>query len=195
MATFLARPASTEGAIVSEQFHISLETALTVVVSTTCIYVAFVVLVRCLGPRSLTATSSFDLACVVALGAVLGRTVLLDEPTLMIGIVALTTFFAMQGLLGLLRQNHRIDRWIHRPPMLLVVDGVLLHDNMNRLHVVEDEVRQALRGAGVSSLEEVRCVVMERNGSMSVVRAGGIEDPWVLADVATAGSPQARRVT
>jgi uncharacterized membrane protein YcaP (DUF421 family) len=179
---------------VSEQFHISLETAVTVVVSTVCVYAAFVVLVRCLGPRSLASTSSFDLACVVALGAVLGRTVLLDEPTLMIGLVALTTFFAMQGVLGLLRQNSRFDRWIHRPPTLLVVDGALLYDNMRRAHIVDDEVRQALRGAGVGRLEDVRCLVLERNGTLNVVRSGGSDDPWILADVANTQVRQARPV-
>lgn len=179
----------------SEQFHISAETAVTVVVSTMCMYLVFVGLVRCLGPRSLASTSSFDLACVVAVGAVLGRTVLLGEPTLMIGIVALTTFFAMQGLLSLLRQNSCIDHSIHRPPMLLVVDGALLHDNMRRVRIVEDEVRQALRRAGVGSLEDVRCLVLERNGSMTVVRAGGVDDPWILADVATTRTPQAHSVT
>ena len=173
----------------AEQFQISVETALTVVVTTVLIYLAFIVLVRFVGSRSLTSLASFDFAAVVALGAVIGRTILLAEPTLMIGLVALTTLFAMQGLLGLLRQSRRIDRLIHRRPIMLVRNGVLLTQNLRSCHVVEDEIRQALRRAGARSLDEVQCVVLERNGTVSVVRAGSPVDPWLIADVS--GDPAA----
>jgi uncharacterized membrane protein YcaP (DUF421 family) len=168
---------------VSEQFQISPETALTVVVTTVSIYLAFIVLVRLVGSRSLTSLASFDFAAVVALGAVIGRTILLQEPTLMIGLVALTTLFTMQALLGLLRQSRCVDRLIQRRPTMLVRNGALLHDSMRSCHVVEDEIRQALRRAGARSLEEAQCVVLERNGTVSVVRAGPPVDPWLLADV------------
>jgi uncharacterized membrane protein YcaP (DUF421 family) len=168
---------------VEAHFQIGAETAATVVVSTVCIYLAFVVLVRLIGQRSLSSLSSFDFACVVALGAILGRTVLLTEPTLAIGLVALVTFFGMQGLLGLLRQNPRVDRLINRPPVLLARHGRLLPDNMRAVHVVEDELRQAVRRSGARSLRDVHCVVLERNGAVSVVLGGAPVDPWLLEDV------------
>ena len=170
----------------SEQFSISPGTALTVVVTTVGIYLTFVVLVRLAGYRSLASTASFDFAAVVALGAVIGRTALLTDPTLLIGILALTTFFAMQGLFGHLRRNHRFDRLAHRPPTLLVHDGALLRENMRKVRVIEGEVRQAVRQAGARSLDEVRCVVLERNGVISVVRSTEPVDSWLLEDVAGA---------
>lgn len=169
----------------SEQFQITFETALTVVVTTVVIYLAFIVLVRLVGSRSLTSLASFDFAAVVALGAVIGRTILLADPTLMIGLVGLTTLFVMQGLLGWLRQNRRVDRLIHRRPTMLVRNGELLTENMRACHVVEDEIRQALRRAGARSLGEAQCVVLERNGTVSVVRAGVPMDPWLVEDVDT----------
>ena len=168
---------------VSSQFRITPETAATVVV-TTSMYVAFVVLVRLVGQRSLTSLASFDFAAVVALGAVLGRTILLQEPTLMIGLLALATLFTLQGLLGMLRQNPRFDRLIHRPAVMLASNGRLLRDHMRAVHVVEDEIRQAVRRAGARSLDEVQCVVLERNGTLSVIRTGHDADPWLLEDVA-----------
>lgn len=167
----------------SDQFHISAETAATVVVATTGIYLAFVVLVRLLGQRSLTSMSSFDFACVVAFGAVLGRTALLTDPTLAIGTIALATFLLLQRLLGLVRQHPGVDHLVNRSPELLVVDGELLPGQLRKMHVVESEIRQALRRAGVHRLEDVRCVVLERNGALSVVRSDEPVDPWLLADV------------
>ncbi|HEU4513846.1 MAG TPA: YetF domain-containing protein [Nocardioidaceae bacterium] len=174
----------------AEQFRISAETALTVVVTTVMIYLAFIALVRLTGSRSLTGLASFDFAAVVALGAVIGRTILLKEPTLMIGLVALSTLFGMQGLLGLLRQNRRVDRLIHRRPTMLVFQGELLRENMRACHVVEDEIRQTLRRAGARSLDDAECVVLERNGAVSVVLAGARLDPWLIADVAGVEPPR-----
>lgn len=154
-----------------------------VVITTVAMYLALILLVRLAGQRSLASMSSIDVGCVVALGAVLGRTLLLEIPTLLIGVVALVALFGMQSLLGRLRQNRRFDRWVNRPPVLLVNGRELLHDNMRRAHVAEDELRQRLRLAGIRRLDEVGCVVLERNGSVSVIRRGEQIDPWLLADV------------
>lgn len=167
----------------AEQFTISASTAATVVITTVGIYLAFIILVRVIGQRSLASMSSFDLGCVVALGAVMGRTVLLEIPTLAIGVVALATFFVTQGLLGLLRQWRVMDRLMNRQPVLLMAGPRLLLDNMRKAHVVEDEIRQVLRGAGIRRLAEVRCVILERNGSVSVLRQDDPVDPWLLADI------------
>ncbi len=168
---------------VAELFTINATTAATVVITTVGIYLAFIILVRFIGQRSLASMSSFDLGCVIALGAVMGRTVLLEIPTLAIGVVALATFFATQGVLGLLRQWRRMDRLMNRQPVLLMAGPRLLHDNMRKAHVVEDEIRQVLRGAGIRRLAEVRCVILERNGSVSVLRHGHPVDPWLIADI------------
>lgn len=167
----------------SEQFQISPETALTVVLTTIGVYLGFVVLVRLVGPRSLTSISSFDFAGVVAFGSVIGRTILLEDPTLMIALVGLATLFTLQGVLGLLRQNPRLDRWLNGAPVLLALDGRLLEANMSSAHVVESEIRQALRRAGVHGLAEVKCVVLERNGAISVVTTRHEVDPWLLEDL------------
>ncbi len=177
----------------AKQFEINGATAATVVVTTVCIYLAFIVLVRVMGSRVLTGTSSFDLACVVAFGAILGRTVLLTDPTLVIGVIALSTFVAMQALLGLLRQNSALYRWLNCPPVLLVADGILHRDNMRRAHVIEDDVRQAARQAGARTLGEVACLVLERNGALSVIRSSRPVDPWLTADVLAPLEPPPRR--
>jgi uncharacterized membrane protein YcaP (DUF421 family) len=173
---------------VADEFQISVHTALTVVVTTLCIYIAFILMVRLVGSRALTSTSIFDFACIVAFGSILGRTVLLQDPTLAIGVVALATFLAAQGAMGLARQNRSLDRWLSPAPVLLPPPPPPREERMRRAHVVEDEVRQAVRRAGACSLTDVRCVVLERNGQISVVRSDRPMDPWLLADVATDGT-------
>ncbi len=169
--------------MLADQFQISPETALTVFVTTTGMYLALVLLLRVVGPRSLTSLAGFDFPAVVALGAVVGRTALLKDPTLMIGLVALVSLFVVQGALGWLRQFERFDRLVHRPATVLVLDGEMLRENMRMVHIVEDEIRQAVRRHGAHSLAEIACVVLERNGALSVVRVGERLDPWLMTGV------------
>jgi uncharacterized membrane protein YcaP (DUF421 family) len=146
-------------------------------------YLAFVALVRTVGQRSLAAMASFDLALVVTVGSVVGRTSLLRDPSLLQGIIAITTLFAMQGLLGTLRKNHRVDRLLHSPPLLLVAEQQILRANLARAHILESELRQRIRLAGVGSVAEVRFAILERNGAISVIRSGAPVAADMLDDV------------
>ena len=167
----------------ADQLGITPQAAFQVVVATVVMYLALVLMVRLLGQRTLSSMSSFDLGCVIALGAVIGRTALLLHPTLLAGLIAMATLFATQVTLSRVRQSRRVDRLANRPPVLLMAGPTPLPDNMRMAHVAEDELRQKLRLAGIRNRTEVRCVVLERNGAVSVVRHGEDHDPWLFSDV------------
>lgn len=160
--------------------------------ATVAMYLTLVVCVRLLGQRTLANMSSFDLGCTVALGAVVGRTSLLLEPTLLVGVVVMVTLFATQTTLAWSRRHRWLDRLMNRPPVLLMAGTTPLYENLRSSHVAEDELRQKLRLAGIRSPREVRCVVLERNGSVSVVRQDEPLDPWLFSDVP--GMDQVRAV-
>ncbi|MBN9110728.1 MAG: DUF421 domain-containing protein [Pseudonocardia sp.] len=167
----------------SAELGVDLRTAGLVVVATLGIYLALLVCVRVCGQRSLAAMSATDVACVIALGAVVGRTTLLATPTLTTGVIALAMLFAVQRSLSLLRRNRVLSRVLAREPVLLVRAGLVQRDGLRRARMNEDDLRQRLRVAGVARLADVDCVVLERNGVVSVLRAGPDADPWLMADV------------
>lgn len=166
-----------------EQLGITRLEAVSVVVSTIGIYLLLLILIRVLGQRSVANMSSFDFGAVVAVGAVLGRTALLQRPTLVSGVIALSTLFVMQGVLGFLGHYRRVDQLVNRPSVLLMAGSRILTENLRQTHIVEDELRQLLRLAGIRQLSEVASVILERNGRVSVIKAGEPVDPWLMADV------------
>ncbi|WP_369162349.1 DUF421 domain-containing protein [Streptomyces sp. R02] len=60
-------------------------------------------------------------------------------------------------------------RLIKAEPTLLLSDGRLLSDAMARQRVTESEVRQAIRSQGIGAVEDVTAVVLETDGSFSVL--------------------------
>jgi uncharacterized membrane protein YcaP (DUF421 family) len=155
----------------------------TVVVSTVGVYVGFLVLIRVVGQRALANMSSFDFAAAVALGAVMGRAVLGYTPTLLAALIGMTTLFALQGLFGLMRRNRRVDHALTNLPLLLMVEGRVLHDHLRRAHIVEDELRQKLRLAGVHRYSDVAAVILERTGAVSILRRGETIAAELVGDV------------
>ena len=145
-------------------------TAFQVVVATAVIYLAFLLLLRLLGQRTVATLSIVDLACVMAVGALVGRTALLAVPSLATGLVGLVTLLVTHRGAATLQRRTPFGRWLGREPVVLAWHGELVPDAMRRARVSDDEMRQQLRLAGVTAVDQVSCVVLERNGQISVLR-------------------------
>ncbi len=157
--------------------------ALAVVLGTAGMYGAMVLLVRVLGPRMLSAMSSYDLAAVIAFGAILGRASLGEVPVLGGGLVALATLVVLQAAAGAVRVRRGGARAVATPPVLLMADGEILPRQLRRAHLTADELRSRLRLAGVHAYGEVAVALLEPTGAISVLRSGAPIDPLLLSGV------------
>jgi uncharacterized membrane protein YcaP (DUF421 family) len=157
--------------------------ALSVVISTVVMYLVMVLLVRTLGPRVLSGMSGFDLAALIAFGAIIGRTALGLLPTLASGLIALATLVTLQGTIGVIRGYRFGLAVVDHHPVMLMAGGCLLADNMARAHVMPSEVQSRLRMAGVRNADEVAAVILEPNGAVSVLKRGELLDPQLLSGV------------
>jgi uncharacterized membrane protein YcaP (DUF421 family) len=68
-------------------------------------------------------------------------------------------------------------KWFRRfaepPPIMLARDGKLLKRNLRLELLTEEELWSQLREQGIESLDEVRCVYMEPDGQISVIKKKG----------------------
>ncbi|HHV21413.1 MAG TPA: DUF421 domain-containing protein [Propionibacterium sp.] len=157
--------------------------AVAVALSTIVIYGFYVLLIRVLGQRLLARMSGFDAAAVVAVGAITGRVTLGHTPTLAAGAIALLTLFAMEAVVGEMRRFARAEHLFDNRAILLMIEGRIQEDLVRRAHVVEDELRSALRRAGLHQLEQAALVVLERTGELSITRSGSPIDPYLVEGV------------
>lgn len=132
------------------------------------IYATVILLTRIAGQRSLAAFSTFDFAVTVAVGAMIAR-VTLVRTSLLAGVIGLSALFLLQRLVGMLRRHGGLGRVIDNRPMLLLWEGRVLDENLDRAHIDRDSLHEQLRLAGVSNVRDAQAVVMERSGEMSVI--------------------------
>ncbi|WP_026534803.1 DUF421 domain-containing protein [Arthrobacter sp. H14] len=171
-----------------ENLGISPVEALMVAVSAIGMYFTFLILIRLLGQRVLASMSSFDLAAVIALGSVAGRSILGYTPTLTAGIIGVATLLAMQAITGRIRQSRRGSAIVSNRPLLLMAGREVLIGNLHHAHMVEDELHAKLRQAGVRATSEVACVILESTGAVSVLHRGELIEPDLLRNVQDAGA-------
>ena len=133
-------------------------------------YVALVVLLRVSGKRTLSKMNAFDLVVTVALGSTLATILLNESVALAEGVVAFATLIGLQ--FAITWSSVRAP-WVRRvvtgEPALLLYRGELLHDALRRSRVSESEVEAAVRAAGAPALDGLAAVVLETDGSLSVV--------------------------
>ncbi|MDQ3090582.1 MAG: DUF421 domain-containing protein [Actinomycetota bacterium] len=153
-------------------------------------YVALVVLLRLSGNRTLSKLNAFDLVITVALGSTLATIMLSKDVALFEGVLAFALLVGLQFAVtwGAVRWK-AFDKLLKSEPVLLVHRGRLVRGAMRRARVVEDEILAVLRRESVDEVEGALAVVLESDGSLSVLRAGQASPPDVptLQNVRGAG--------
>lgn len=148
-------------------------------------YVGLIVLLRTAGNRTLSKLNAFDLVVTVALGSILATILLNEDVALAEGMVAFGLLIALQYAVTWSSVRFAwVRRLVTGEPALLLHEGSMLPQAMRRARVTKDEVRAAVREAGIPTLARVRAVVLETDGSISVVeRADGDHDASALEQV------------
>ena len=135
-----------------------------------CAYVALVLMLRVSGNRTLSKLNAFDFVVTVALGSTLATVLLSKDVSLAEGVLAFAVLIGLQFLVTWTSvRSSRINHLVKSEPILLFHQGRFLTGAMHRARIVEQEVVAVLRKQGVARLEAVEAVVLETDGSMSVI--------------------------
>lgn len=133
-------------------------------------YLALVALLRVSGKRTLSKMNAFDLVVTVALGSTLATILLSSDVALAEGLTAFAVLILLQYAIAWLSvRSATVSRLVKSEPALLVYRGRLLPDALRRERVVEGEVLAAVRSQGIADLSDVEAVVLETDGSFTVV--------------------------
>jgi uncharacterized membrane protein YcaP (DUF421 family) len=149
-------------------YSLTWDEALSVALAAIGLYVSLLIALRLTGRRLVAPLSTNDVAAGIAVGAVFGRAVLGYTPTLPAGVIGLGTLSALH--VGT-RRVRRADALLGDGPLLLVRDGQVLPDALRRARLTEDDLRVALRRASLGSWSQVGAMVLERCGTISVLRS------------------------
>lgn len=137
----------------------------------TLAYVTLVLFLRISGKRTLSKLNAFDLVVTVALGSTLSAILLQESIALAEGATALGLLILLQYLVTFASvRSNSVAKLIRSEPTLMVRSGSFCHDAMMRQRITEDEIMSAVRSNGSQGLAEVEAVVLESDGTLSIIK-------------------------
>ena len=138
---------------------------------TVIIYVVFIAVLRVFGKRELGQFTIFDLALLLLAANALQPAMTGPDNSVLGGLVILATIFALNWLTAMVRERVPWARRLLEPePTVLARDGAWLSDAVKAEDPDEEQpLTAALREHGLERIEDARLVVLEQDGSISVV--------------------------
>ena len=147
-------------------------------------YVALIICLRISGKRTLAKWNAFDFVVTIALGSILATQILSKETPLVEGILAFSFLIALQFLITKISVYSKFVRdFVKAEPTLLLRDGKFIDKALKHQRVTESEIRAAVRAKGIAALEAVEAVVLETDGSFSVIEKSETESFSAMTDV------------
>lgn len=137
-------------------------------------YLTLFLFVRISGKRTLAKMNAFDFVVTVTLGSTLS-TMMLAEVPLAEGAIALLIIIILQYLLAYgAKKSAVLEKVINNKPTLLFYNGIFLEDAMTKEVITEDEIIAEIRKYRLERIDDVRAVVMELNGDITVVKKADV---------------------
>ncbi len=151
-------------------FEITLSSFIRIITVGFLAYIGLVFFLRTSGKRTLTKLNAFDLVVTVALGSTLATILLSKDVSLLEGMTAFALLIVMQYVMTFVAvRSKKFTDLIKSEPKLLFSGGSFHKQAMKKERITENEILQAVRKQGSGSMDQIHAIVLETDGSLSVI--------------------------
>ncbi|MEI6322848.1 MAG: YetF domain-containing protein [bacterium] len=134
------------------------------------IYIFLIVILRATGKRQIGQMSPFDLVLLLVLSNGVQNSMNGGDNSISGGIILSITLVTTNWLTGRITfASKKAERFIEGVPQVLMHDGKVYEKTLADAQLTRHELMAAIRSEGYSDLAEVRAVMLENDGSISVI--------------------------
>ena len=135
------------------------------------IYAFLLVIFRISGKRSLAQITTFDFILLLVVGEATQQALLGNDFSIVNAVTVILTLLGLDIGLSLLKQRSKtLERWIDDAPLVIVEDGRLLKERMDKARIDEADILAAARELqGLERMDQIKYAVLERSGGISVI--------------------------
>jgi len=140
-------------------------------------YLLILLVLRISGKRTLSKMNSFDFIVTVALGSVLANILTSQDVALVDGILSFSLLVGLQFISSWLSvRSDTFNQFIKSSPKLIYYNGRYHKAAMKKERIPKVEILQTARSEGIESMENVLAVILETDGTFSVINKSDQED-------------------
>lgn len=140
------------------------------VVRALIIYVFLIVILRATGKRQIGQMSPFDLVLLLVLSNGVQNSMNGGDNSVLAGVILSITLISANWLTGKITfASKKAEHLIEGVPEVLVHNGKVYENTLADAQLTHHELMAAVRSEGFSDLAELRAVILEIDGSISVI--------------------------
>jgi uncharacterized membrane protein YcaP (DUF421 family) len=141
------------------------------------VYLILLIIMRIAGKRTLAQITVFDFILLLIIGEATQQALLAEDFSIINSALVIATLVLLDIVLAMLKQRSKtLDRIIDDAPVVIVENGRLLRDRMDRSRIDEQDILVAARELhGLERLDQIKYAVLERSGGISIVPAGSAQ--------------------
>ncbi|MDD5260283.1 MAG: DUF421 domain-containing protein [Methylacidiphilales bacterium] len=139
------------------------------IVRAVIIYAFLIVLLRLSGKRQIGQLAPFDLVLLLVLSNAVQNAMNGGDNSVLGGIISAGTLIALNYGVGRMTfKNKKLEELIEGRPDVLIHNGVLFKEVLEKEQLTHHELNAALRSAGCAGIEDVHFAFLENNGHITV---------------------------
>ena len=143
---------------------------LVIILRSVSVYIFIVLAIRLFGKKELAQLSVFDLVFILLISNSVQNAMVGSDSSLEGGMIAAGSLFAINYIVKFfLYRSKEFGKMLQGEPVLLVHNGVVVIENMNRQKLSMEELEAAIREHGVENIKECNLAVLEVDGNISVL--------------------------
>ena len=134
-------------------------------------YFFLLIVFRLSGKRTLGEANTFDFLLLLVISETTQQAMVDDDHSMTHAFLLILTFVLMNVGFSLWKQrSEKFEKLIDDVPLLIMADGQMLHERMNKVRVDESDILEiARKERGLERLDQIKYAVLERNGDISVI--------------------------
>jgi uncharacterized membrane protein YcaP (DUF421 family) len=135
------------------------------------VYVFLLLIFRIAGKQTLSQMTGFDLILLLIISETIQQAMVDNDHSLTNGFLLVLTLVGTTILLSVLKQRFpRFERLLDGQPIIVVDQGELVHEVMQKSRVDEEDIMSAARKThGLERLEQIKYAILERDGEISII--------------------------
>jgi uncharacterized membrane protein YcaP (DUF421 family) len=134
-------------------------------------YFFLLLTVRVLSRRPGAQLTPFEFVIVFLMGGIIILSTTGNDRSITNTVCAVLTVGLLHRLVSSIKQRYpKLGAWIDGTPLVLIKNGEWQREVMHRMRLQDTDVMASARLKGVKNLQSIRYAVLERNGSISVIK-------------------------
>jgi uncharacterized membrane protein YcaP (DUF421 family) len=125
---------------------------------------------RVFGKNQLSQLNAGDVILLLLISNAVQNAMVGPDTSLQGGLVAaLVLFICNFTLKKIMFHNPKLNVWIQDQPEILVKDGIVDLERLQKCEITSDELLESIREHGVESVDKVNLAILEVDGNISIV--------------------------